>query len=254
MLAKIYVKAMSTENTRCAQILLTVSPRLCSAISEHYHRLSSSWRSGDGAPGAMVLMTVRDIDEVLADEEELPSLQNISNEQFPLFWTFATLLKVLDKSLPDPFWAFNTGCTGRTSVEVDGDRFRTHYMPRMPSSAQKRFQGGAALFGEIQTVIKGSLQALLQGKFLSQKQYLDLWNSRNTVFTLAEMETIYSCFQIYQNSLTEKREWDLNDAVQNIYQRCTISPEVCQPFILETLAIDEVQDMVCRSPVVNNES
>jgi len=58
------------------------------------------------------------------------------------------------------------------------------------------------------------------------------------------MNLIYESFETYQSAMNQAGEWDSTDAVINLYHRCRKHPRICRSFELDTLAIDEVQDMV----------
>jgi hypothetical protein len=245
MVLRMFAKAESAENTRCPQMLLTASPKLCLAIKEHFNKLRQNWSNGSSERGRL-LTTSCDEEDTFLDLDDPPALQAIKDSDFPLFWTFGYLLRVLDRSVPGiRFWGFRKPASDlRYPSEVDWERFQTHYLHRMPPQARKTLVGGSKLFAEIQTVIKGSLEVLETGRHLSLEQYLQKWDTRNNTLSIVEMKLAYECFEVYQKLLQQENEWDVNDAVQNIYVRCTLHPETCESFVLETLAVDEVQDMV----------
>jgi hypothetical protein len=238
-------KAESSKGKRCAQLFLTVSPKLCLAVKGHYIMLCESWQTSAKSSQRVTLVETS-AEDPFADMEDVPRFQDLKDEDFPLFWPFGYLLRVLDRSIPGPkFWGFKKSESGFVPpAEIDWERFQTHYMHRMPLQAQKKFTGGSVLFGEFQTVIKGSLEAVETAQPLSRTQYLETYHRRDNMLSEADMNLIYDCFGIYQSATQTDNEWDASDAVVNLYSRCRDHPEVCQSFELETLAIDEVQDLV----------
>lgn len=245
MVLRMFAKAESAEDARCPQMLLTASPKLCLAIKDHFGKLRQNWRNGIMERGRL-LTAAEDEEDTFLSIDDPPTLQALSDSDFPLFWTFGYLLRVLDRSLPGaPFWGFRKSSSElQYPNEVDWERFQTHYLHRMPSQAHKAFAGGSKLFAEIQTVIKGSLDALETGQPLALERFLQKWDTRNNGLSMDHLRLAYDCFEVYQSLLLQENEWDLNDAVQNLYARCESYPEVCESFVLETLAVDEVQDMV----------
>jgi hypothetical protein len=183
------------------------------------------------------------------NSEEIPAFQELSDSDFPLFWTFGHLLRVLDRSIPGKrFWGYKRTAEDGAGYpkEVDAERFRTHYLNKMPAEAQAKFAGGPVIFGEIQTIIKGSLESLELGRDLTKAEYLRYADVRSNQLTVTEMGLVYQSFERYQRVLQRENEWDLNDAIRCIYQRCAMHPNAFEALLLETLAVDEVQDLVSR--------
>jgi hypothetical protein len=251
MVLRMFAKAESAEDARCPQMLLTASPKLCLAIRAHFKKLRQNWSNGITEHGRLLTAT-HDEEDILLNVDDPPTLQALKDSDFPLFWTFGYLLRVLDRSVPGArFWGFRRATSDlRYPSEVDWERFQTHYLHRMPSQARKAFVGGSKLFAEIQTIIKGSLEVLETGQPLTLEQYLQGWDGRNNNLSMVELRLAYDCFEVYQKLLQQENEWDLNDAVQNPYSRCTSYPEICESFVLETLAVDEVQDMVSLTAIL----
>ena len=245
MVLRMFARAESAEDARCPHMLLTASPKLCLAIKGHFCKLRQNWVNGVTERGRL-LTAIEDEEDTFLDVDDPPTLQTLTEPDFPLFWTYGYLLRVLDRSLPGVrFWGFRKMASElQHPNEVDWERFQTHYLHRMPSLARKAFVGGSKLFAEIQTVIKGSLDVLETGQPLTLERYLQGWDTRNNGLSMDHLRLAYDCFEVYQRLLLQEHEWDLNDAVQNLYARCTTFPEVCESFVLETLAVDEVQDMV----------
>lgn len=253
MVLKMFAKAESSEASRCPQLLLTASPNLCLAIKGHYDKLRSSWTDRSATSSRLGLVDASARDEFPLDPEEIPVFQELTDADFPLFWTFGHLLRVLDKSIPGKkFWGYKRTADDGAGYpkEVDGERFRTHYFHKMPAEAQTKFAGGSVIFGEIQTIIKGSLESLELDRDLTKEEYLRYIDARSNQLSGAEMALVYQCFVRYQRLLQRENEWDLNDAVRCIYRRSKMYPDAYEALLLETLAVDEVQDLVSRQSYI----
>lgn len=144
MVLKMFIKAESMEGKRCPQLLLTFSPKLCLAIKDHFVKLRQSWKSRVKSSQRVTLVD-EDVGDAFADTEDVPMFQELKDDDFPLFWTFGYLLRVLDKSIPgEKFWGFKRNPSKYSMpCEIEWERFQTHYMRRMPFQAQKRFVGGS---------------------------------------------------------------------------------------------------------------
>ena len=297
------------------QMFVTASPFLCQRVREYFHRLrgwfmanTEGMRAGDDLsrsvlqavravvaeprPGAG--LEARDLASILADPEDeesedallaLPAtLFDLREHHWPLFTSYAKLLRMLDAGLGpvSSFFARRRGTqTGgeqpatveelrrsrQAATEAAAERkrlpgarpggqrvdflvFGTHYWPHLPVPATRRFDA-AAVYCEIMGVIKGGAEAVL-----TREQYVERARPRAPL----DRQDVYALYEAYERKRIAFGDYDDQDLARYVV-RCLggLDPAArCVPPPFDEVYVDEAQDlsplqttlllMLCRNP------
>ncbi|MCO5576944.1 hypothetical protein L7F22_030765 [Adiantum nelumboides] len=222
------------------QILVTLSPFLCSAIKRQLSQIQSTLSVGEPPMGTdsqyEVLLDSEDEDKMLG---HLPdNFIDIPHKYYPLILTFRRFLKMLINSLPCAFpetlnWSSAKRC------EVDYEQFDSEYWPHMDHNLTRKFDS-CTVYTEITSIIKGSIQAVKSTKCcLSKEMYLSA-TRKGQHLSLDEKEAIYKLFIQYEKLKITRESCDLADNVQHVYKRLALGEYRGDK--IDFVYIDEVQD------------
>jgi len=132
------------------------------------------------------------------------------------------------------------GCESLPGVEVDYDRFSSHYFPRFNETLTSE---ASVVYTEIMSHIKGSLQALHSEKGrLSREEYRQLSQQRQSSLSEKQRDRIYDAFEKYERLKSQEyRDYDTLDVVHHVYS--TLSLEGYRGVTVDSVYVDEVQDL-----------
>lgn len=253
------LKNNAEDSLHCRQLLLTASPVLCKAIKRAFDTMTSTAtalsasatnlscaaanNSSGSAPGGAADALVFD-DDIEDVHMSAMALQSIPSAAFPLITTYAAFLRLLDRTLSQPFFASSATSSRLVNrKEVDFDHFQHFYYPAFSDKLRKAV-GASALYMEIFTHIKGSLGAL-GGSRLSLERYLALGGSRSVtggaMGSTDMRRLVYQAFLRYEAKKEEQRDYDVLDVVHHAYQQLARSPY--EGPRMHAVYVDEVQDL-----------
>ncbi|PRQ41350.1 putative uvrD-like Helicase, ATP-binding domain, P-loop containing nucleoside triphosphate hydrolase [Rosa chinensis] len=235
------------------QLFVTVSPKLCFAVKQHFLRLKSF------ASGRSSLVDMDDFDDEEAQFRGIPdSFCDIPPKFYPLFVTFHKFLMMLDGSLSNSYFErfpdiaklpqdrqrisrANVLQTFLTTKEVTYARFSSSYWPHFDVQLTKKLDA-SRVFTEIISHIKGGLRALEAGDGkLSQLDYVQMSEGRASSLSQQKREIIYDIFQVYEKMKMRNGEFDIADFVNDIHHR--LKCEKYKGDEIDFVYIDEVQDL-----------
>jgi hypothetical protein len=103
--------------------------------------------------------------------------------------------------------------------------------------------GPLTAWTQIRSFIKGSHEAVLQGRALALEQYLAL-GKRRVPLPPAERQFVFQVFSVYQRGLDDvPGRWDACDRVTALYKRAVAAARAGAGPLYDLLYVDEVQDM-----------
>ncbi|ONK71074.1 uncharacterized protein A4U43_C04F4450 [Asparagus officinalis] len=243
------------------QLFVTVSPKLCSAVSNHIERLKSFLCGGEYSSKNGIDMY--DIGDSLNAFSDIPdSFKNITQKNYPLIITFQKFLVMLDGSLENSFFdKFDDGrelSLKRTGVsrsfalqtlirkkEVTYSRFLSSYWPHFNTQLTKKLDS-SIVFTEIISHLKGDITSNVPfDSWLDREAYVGLSERRASSLNCDAREIIYDIFLAYEKMKLRNREFDISDLVCDLHRRAKVygrNVGVQMDFVY----IDEVQDLTMR--------
>ncbi|KAJ1272597.1 hypothetical protein BS78_06G215000 [Paspalum vaginatum] len=238
------------------QVLITVSPKLCSAISNQISRLRR-FGSGD-VSGQPSILHMHDIIDEREEFMDLPdNLSDLPQECFPLTITFRKFLMMLDGTFQTSFFDMFYGELKSSierghskslvlqsfieSKEVTYEKFSVFYWPHFNSELTKKLDA-STVFTEIISHIKGRFKASMpyNGR-LERVDYVMLSNRRFSSLTSEMRDKIYDVFLDYESMKRNAREFDMSDFVSSLHSR--LVSEGYNGDLVDFIYIDEVQDL-----------
>ncbi|XP_072151284.1 LOW QUALITY PROTEIN: uncharacterized protein [Setaria viridis] len=238
------------------QVLITVSPKLCSAIKNHICRLKR-FGSGDVSDQPSILH-MHDIIDDLEQFTDIPdNFNDLPHEYYPLTITFRKFLMMLDGTFRTSFFDMFCGelksSTERghsksralqafiESKEVTFEKFVASYWPHFNAELTKNLDA-STVFTEIISHIKGGYKATgpYNGK-LERVDYVMLSDRRFSSLNSKVRDKVYDIFLDYESMKRTAREFDLSDFVCSLHS--SLVSEGYNGDLVDFIYIDEVQDL-----------
>ncbi|CAO2036355.1 unnamed protein product [Urochloa humidicola] len=238
------------------QVLITVSPKLCSAIKTQIGRLKR-FGSGDVSDQPSILH-MHDIIDDLEEFTDIPdNFNDLPHEYYPLTITFRKFLMMLDGTFQTSFFDMFCGelksCTERghskslalqafiESKEVTFEKFAASYWPHFNAELTKNLEA-STVFTEIISHIKGRYKATVpyNGK-LERVDYVMLSDRRFSSLNSEMRDKVYDIFLDYESMKRTAREFDLSDFVCSLHS--SLVSEGYNGDLVDFIYIDEVQDL-----------
>ncbi|CAL5025640.1 unnamed protein product [Urochloa decumbens] len=250
------VKDTSERGNIVKQVLITVSPKLCSAIKNHICRLKR-FGSGDVSDQPSSLH-MHDIIDDLEEFKDIPdNFNDLQHDYYPLTITFRKFLMMLDGTFRISF--FDMFCGGLKSSterghsksralqafieskEVTFEKFAACYWPHFNSELTKNLDA-STVFTEIISHIKGGYKATVpyNGK-LERVDYVMLSDRRFSSLNSEMRDKVYDIFLDYESMKRTAREFDLSDFVCSLHS--SLVSEGYNGDLVDFIYIDEVQDL-----------
>lgn len=197
--------------------------------------------------------------EVEADGADLSStfsdlpntFAGIPKERYPIVITFQKFLLMLDGTFGESF--FNRFREGKEAFdaqvirerrEVSYEKFRKDYWLHLHNDLKRKFDP-SRVFTEIISHIKGGVQApASHDGILSREDYVSLARNRSSSLTEQERRYIYDLFESYEKTKATRKEFDLGDLVNHIYNR--LQNGGYHGDKMDFIFIDEVQDLCVK--------
>ncbi|CAJ1417193.1 unnamed protein product [Effrenium voratum] len=228
------------------QVFVTLSPALAENVRSNFERRAVA----SGLPGAVPGVV----------EEDLPdSLGETPQESFPLFVTFAKLMRMLDASIGGtPFFPrlpcgkidsnlvtftttgrFQTGGIARDHLqEIDFNIFRQHIMRTMKRTSLT----AEVLWREIQTFIKGHRLVIeTEHGYLSEVQYFTEIGKKMNWAMDGREEEAYALFRQYEIHKKRLGGFDRMDLAVDLLRR--LGRHGYHGPRLDDTCVDEAQDL-----------
>ncbi|ONM14317.1 P-loop containing nucleoside triphosphate hydrolase superfamily protein [Zea mays] len=238
------------------QVLITVSPKLCSAIKNHICRLKR-FCSGDVSdqPNPLHMYDVIDDPEEFTDVPD--NFSDLQHEHYPLTITYRKFLMMLDGTMKSSFFDMFYGDFNPSierghsktramqafieSKEVTFEKFAAFYWPHFNGELTKKLDA-STVFTEIISHIKGGYRANMpcSGK-LERLDYVMLSDKRFSSLNSKMREKIYDVFLDYESMKRTAREFDLSDFVNSLHR--SLVSEGYNGALVDFIYIDEVQDL-----------
>ncbi|KAF8651806.1 hypothetical protein HU200_063328 [Digitaria exilis] len=249
---------MDTSKRGCfvKQVLITVSPKLCSAIKNHICRLKR-FGSVDVSDQPNTLH-MHDVIDDLEEFTDVPdNFSDLEHRHYPLTITYRKFLMMLDGTLQTSFFDMFYGeyrpCIERghsktralqafiESKEVTFEKFAASYWPHFNAELTKKLDA-STVYTEIISHIKGGYRANMpcNGK-LERLEYVMLSDRRFSSLNNEMREKIYDIFIDYESMKCIAREFDLSDFVNGLHNN--IVSEGYNGDLMDFIYIDEVQDL-----------
>ncbi|CAD6259771.1 unnamed protein product [Miscanthus lutarioriparius] len=238
------------------QVLITVNPKLCSAIKNHIHKLKR-FASGDvsGQPSTLHMHDVTDDLEEFTDVPD--NFSDLPHNHYPLTITFRKFLMMLDGTLQTSFFDMFFGELKPSierghsktralqafieSKEVTFEKFAAFYWLHFNAELTKKLDA-STVFTEIISHIKGGYKANMpcSGR-LERLDYVMLSDRRFSSLNSEMREKIYDVFLDYESRKRTAREFDLSDFVNSLHS--SLVSEGYNGDFVDYIYIDEVQDL-----------
>ena len=218
------------------QLFITLSPTLASQIKDMYATHHLHLRDAKLKFGKV--------------EEEIMSYR-------------AFLLK-LDSFLPKPILTPRKKLSARMITEIDlsllsladksmipkemtFSKFARQIYPRLNRQVTTTFNP-AFLFTEFISIIKGHESIILGDTgYLRLEEYTTLSDSRNSILTSEERETVYKAWRVYEKYKNENHELDIADITFMIYRQLLTNEPLLRNIMVDCLYVDEVSPFSCIS-------
>ncbi|KAF8462261.1 hypothetical protein BDZ91DRAFT_356694 [Kalaharituber pfeilii] len=241
------------EGTSVRQIFLTRSSYLAERLKEYLQRLLNSQLGILSAPVKPDLPQAQEytIKEAKDPLENL-TLDNITEDKFPLVCTFGQLFNFLERAIRyndrKDFTSLtshaNTADAGRVSRLIDYKAFRTQYWRKHFYGHRRQFEP-ELVFSEIIGTIKGSTSAHRSFEPLSREDYVSLSQRKAPVFTEAsDRYVIYELYRDYERNKTVLGHQDDIDRVTYLLKSLEKDQHLKRRVqsLFDEVYVDELQD------------
>jgi hypothetical protein len=252
----IYKNAIETDVEVPSQLFTTQSKMLTQKVQEEFNELKQSFSS-------MIKVELPTSTAVQKLEEVIP-------DSFPLFYSYADLVQLVDASIGDSFLFSSQQESIKDEIErglerrianssrynwdeiVDSKIFELKYFLHAPEELRKMFSSNL-IFTEFLFYIKGSMQSMMsENGRLSLGEYIALSRKRFSA-NLNEQHrlAIYKFFLEYEKRKLQNHQFDLADLMFHLLKRVQENLESIPKIGL--LYIDEVQDLLpCQLLLIKN--
>ena len=228
------------KKTTYRQLLVTASPILCEAIQNSYSKMcSSASMCADTLNEGSSNLNFSEKGESIARVTP-PAFSDCQDSDYPLIITFRKFIDMLDKSISSSFFNQFSHAIRLEMKEVMFERFISHYYSHFDDKT--KIVDPALLFTEIMSHIKGSQRSLNSVRgYLSQEEYIQLSESRQSSLNENKRRLIYEAFEKYERMKSQKFEYDLLDIVCYLHNYLS-NNGYSGPF-MDNIFIDEIQDL-----------
>ncbi|KAH7444504.1 hypothetical protein KP509_02G080200 [Ceratopteris richardii] len=218
------------------QMLITLSPSLCSAIKREISGIPRTLvAEGKPLEEAAEELLIHCENEKQVFEHLPDNFVEIEGALYPMVMTFRRFLGMLGNSLScaSPAYGF------KNKTEVGYEEFVTEYWPHMDQKSTKLFDSHT-IYTEISSTIKGSIQAMKAKEGYLSKQFYVFSSRKGQSLNQREREVIYELFLKYEEMKARNNSYDMSDYVRHIYQQLVLGKYRGDQ--MDFLYVDEVQD------------